>query len=111
MNKKHIIITAIIVIVLVVMAISLTCCMSFKPIWIEKLPDECNMCLNTFEMYYNSKEKSGVAPAYDYCIKKLHRINCQTEVFGTDEKGKPNPVLYDDPKLYRNYSQCLAELK
>jgi hypothetical protein len=111
MNKKHIIITAIIIIVLTIMAISLTCCMSFKPIWKAELPAECNLCLNTYKMYYDSKDKSATVPAYDYCIKKLHRLSCQTEVFGVDDKGKPNPVLYEDAKLYRAYSQCLSELK
>jgi len=110
MNKKHII-TAVIVIVLVIMAISLICCMSFKPIWKDELPAECNMCLNTFKMYYESKDKSATVPAYDYCIKKLHRLSCQGEVFGTDDKGNPLPVEYDDLKKLSNYTRCLSELK
>jgi len=89
----------------------LLCCNTFKPIWIEELPPECNMYLNVNKMYYSAKDKSATVPAYDYCIKKLHRKSCQAEVFGVDDKGEPLSVNYDDPKLYRSYTQCLAELR
>ena len=109
--KNKIIILSLVLLITGIISGSFICCTTFKPIWIEDLPDECNMSLNTYKMYYNSKDKSGSVPSYDYCIKKLHRLSCQTEVFGIDENGKINPVLYDDAKLYRNYSQCLNELK
>jgi hypothetical protein len=109
--KNKIIITAIIITAIIIIAISFTCCTTFKPIWIKELPAECNMCLNTYKIYYSTKDKSATVPAYDYCIKKLHRQSCQAEIFGIDATGKPNPVLYEDQKLYRNFNECLKELK
>lgn len=87
------------------------CCKSFEPIWIEELPDECNMALNIYKMYYDVKEKSAIIHITNLCVKRIHRDSCQAEVFGIDKDGKPNPVIYDDAKLYRNYGQCLSELK
>lgn len=100
-----------VVVCLVIAVCAFFCCNTFEPVWKDELPAECNMCLNTYKMYYSAKEKSGAVPAYDYCIKKLHRINCQAEVFGYNENGKPNPVNYDDLKAYNNFMKCLLELK
>ena len=111
MNKNYLILSGLLLCAFVIFSALFTCCQTFKPIWIKELPSECNMSLNTYRMYFDSKDKSGSVPAFDYCIKKLHRQSCQAEVFGVDAIGKPNPVLYDDTKLYRNYSQCLQELK
>jgi hypothetical protein len=109
MNKNYII-AALIVVILIVVSSVLFCC-SFRPIWIKDIPDECNMSLNVYKMYYKTADKSAIVPITDACVKKLHRLYCQSEVFGIDESGKPRPVLYDDPKLYRNYGQCLSEIK
>lgn len=110
MNKKQLIIGIIIGLAIVLLFGGLICC-TFRPIWIKELPPDCNMTLNTYRMYYDSKDKSGAVPAADYCYKKLHRLACQKEVFGYDENGKPNPVDYADTAKYRNYTQCLSELK
>lgn len=83
---------------------------SYTPIWVKELPAECNMALNNFKIYYNTKDKSATVPPTDYCYKKLHRLACQEETFGLNEYGLPNAVDYDNPKLYRNYTQCLTEL-
>jgi hypothetical protein len=97
---------------LIIVVISLVCCKTqFKPIWEDRLPAECNMTLNTYRLYYNSADKSAVMPSSDFCYKKLHRLFCQGEVYGYDEKGNPNPVDYNDSKKYRDYSQCMSELK
>lgn len=109
--KKYYIIAAVLILVIFVLSGVFLCCNTFKPIWIEKLPAECNMCLNTYEIYYKTKDKSATVPPYDYCIKKLHRLSCQAEVFGVDEKGNPNPVDYEDLKKLSNYTRCLSELK
>ena len=101
---KKIILVISSVIIIVGLSAALTCCMSYRPIWKENIPDECNIYLNVNKMYYESKDKSMTVPAFEYCIKKLHRLSCQAEIFGIDEKGKPNPVQYDDPKLYRAYT-------
>jgi hypothetical protein len=85
-------------------------CQTFKPIWMAELPAECNMCLNAMRLYYSSADKSGAVPAVDSCYRCLHRIRCQVEVFGIDEKGLPRPVEYAGPK-YRDYAQCRDELK
>jgi len=99
-----------IICILVILGIFL-CCNTFKPIWIKELPSECNMCLNTYEIYYKTADKSATVPPYDYCIKKLHRLSCQAEVFGVNKEGKPNPVDYEDLKKLSNYTRCLSELK
>ncbi len=111
MNKNYLILSGLILCALVIFSALFTCCQTFKPIWIKELPAECNMCLNTYKIYYSTKDKSATVPAYDYCIKKLHRKSCQAEVFGVDDKGEPLSVNYDDPKLYRSYTQCLSELR
>ncbi|MCK9282591.1 MAG: hypothetical protein M0P71_18395 [Melioribacteraceae bacterium] len=110
MNKKYLIILFAILAIFLVSTIFL-CCQTYKPIWIKDIPIEYNMILNTNKMYFDSKDKSGAMPQIELYIKRLHRMECQAEVFGTNEKGLPNPVNYDDSKLYRNYSQCLQELK
>jgi hypothetical protein len=109
MNKKYLIIIAALVLILFVLS-GIICC-SFKPIWIEDIPGECNMTLNVYKMYYKTADKSAIVPMTEACVKKMHRLSCQEEVFGVNEKGDPMPVQYDDPKLYRNYTQCLSELK
>jgi hypothetical protein len=109
--KKYYIIAAILILVIFVLSGVFLCCNTFKPIWNDQLPAECNMCLNVYKMYYKTEDKSAIVPMTEACVKKLHRDNCQAEVFGVNEKGEPNPVIYDDAKLYRNYTQCLSELK
>lgn len=88
-------------------------CKTYEPIWIKQLPPECNMSLNSYKLYYDSKDKSATVIPSDYCYKKLHRMNCQAEFFGFKDvnTGELNPVDYDNPKLFRNYSQCMSELK
>ena len=87
-------------------------CKTFEPIWDERLPAECNMSLNTYKLFYETKDKSATVPSSDYCFKKLHRLFCQGEVFGYKEDGKtPKPVDYNNSSKYRDYEQCKAELK
>lgn len=110
--SKIIQIAEIILILCIVVFLSLTVsCKSFEPVWIKDLPPECNMSLNMMKLYYDSKDKSGAIPGTELCYKKLHRLNCQVETFGWRDDGVPNPVDYGDPKKYRDFSQCLAELK
>jgi hypothetical protein len=111
MEKKNLFILILIVVLLTLMSITLICCTTFKPIWEKELPAECNMTLNVYKMYYKTEDKSAIVPMTEACVKKLHRQSCQAEIFGADKDGNPNPVLYDDSKLYRNYTQCLSELK
>lgn len=87
------------------------CCKTFEPIWIDELPDECNMAMNIYRMYYTADDKSAIVYISNICVKKLHRNACQVEIFGTDENGNPKPVDYEDAKLYRAYTQCLSELR
>src|SRR4030042_5834049 len=96
--------------ILIILGVFL-CCNTFQPIWQDDLPAECNMTLNVYRMYYKTEDKSAIVPMTEACVKKLHRLSCQAEIFGIDEEGKSNPVLYDDAKLYRNYNECLKELK
>jgi hypothetical protein len=110
MNVKQIVKWAVISCLGFLLISAFLCC-SFRPYWNDKLPAECNMSMNMLKAYYGSKDKSAVMPATDFCYKKLHRLSCQGEVFGFDEKGNPNAVDYTDAAKYRNYSQCLAELK
>ena len=87
-------------------------CKTFEPIWDERLPAECNMSLNTYKLFYETKDKSATVPSSDFCFKKLHRLFCQGEVFGYKEDGKtPKPVDYNNSSKYRDYEQCKAELK
>ena len=89
----------------------ITGCRTYKPVWIDELPDECNMTLNAYKIYYNTEDKSATVGLTDACLKKLHREYCRVEVFGVDLDGNPNPVDYNDVIKYRNFSQCLAEIK
>ncbi len=100
-----------VVIMLIVIVLCIVVCCSYRPIWKSELPAECNMTLNMYKMYYDVKDKSAIIPPTDICYKKLQRLSCQAEIFGINNDGNPNPVNYDDPKLYRNYTQCLSELK
>ena len=86
-------------------------CKTFKPTWEPKLPAICNMSLNEAQLFYASKDKSGVMPGSAMCYKILIRTICQAETYGLDKQGIPNPVDYDDAKKFRNYSQCMKELE
>lgn len=105
----------VVIVVLVVLYIALlgAGCKTYEPVWEPKLTAECNMALNTYKLYFESKDKSAVMPTMEYCYKSLHRRCCQEEVFGRsrDSPGMLNPVDYTDTIKYRNYSQCLNELK
>lgn len=85
-------------------------CRTFKPIWLEQLPAECNMSLNAMRLYYATSDKSGTVPPVDACYRCLNRLRCQVEVFGVNDKGEPNPVIYTGNK-YRDFEQCRSELK
>lgn len=92
--------------------VNLAGCKTYEPtVWNDKLPPECNMTLNTYKLYYSTADKSATVPASDYCYKKLHRIYCQEEVYGLDKDNRPNPVDYGNPVKYRDYSQCLTEVR
>jgi hypothetical protein len=81
-------------------------CKTYEPVpWNDKLTPQCNMTLNTYKLYYSAGDKSATVPDAIYCYKSLHREECRKEVYG--EKA----VDYNDPVKYRNYTQCLAELK
>jgi len=85
-------------------------CKTFEPIWVDKLPAECNMSLNAMRLYYATSDKSGTVPPVDACYRCLNRLRCQAEVFGLNDKGEPNPVIYTGNK-YRDFEQCRSELK
>ena len=114
MNLYKIIAYAIFVLAIMISVVAvgmiLPGCRTFKPIWVEKLPAECNMSLNAMSLYYVSADKSGVMPSLAACERCLNRMRCQVEVFGVSEKGEPNPVIYTGTK-YRDYEQCRSELK
>ena len=98
--------------VVVFVSVLLFVACSFRPtVWEENLPAECNMTLNTYKLYYSSKDKSATVPGADFCYKKLHRLYCQEEVFGRNAYGGINAVDYNDSVRYRNYSQCMSEIK
>ncbi len=103
-------ILGIIIIISAIVFFAPSCC-SFKPIWNDKLPPECNMSLNAMQIYHKSADKSGSVPSTEACYKCLHRLRCQAEVFGVNDKGEPKPVDYGDAVKYRNYEQCRSELK
>jgi hypothetical protein len=84
------------------------CCNTFKPIWNDKLPAECNMSLNLYRTYYKADDKSGTVTMSTACIHKLRRLECQELIFGKDENGK---ILFDieDKNKLTEYYRCLSE--
>ena len=82
-------------------------CSTFKPIWIEGIPAECNMSLNVIRAYYSSAEKSGTVPAMDACLSRLKMNECHEEVFGRDDKGKLKRVEHENDKKMTYFTNCL----
>lgn len=107
----YIVLTAFVIALVLTVLFALPGCKSFSPIWLDKLPAECNMSLNAMRLHYSSADKAGTSPSLEACYKCLHRIRCQAEVFGVDDKGLPLPVDYNNASKYRNYEQCRSELK
>jgi len=91
--------------------LSIVGCRTFKPIWIDQLPAECNLMLNTYKLYYNAKEKSATVPSSIYCYKKIRRLSCREQVFGLDKDGYPNKVDYQDFTPYKEFNSCMSELR
>lgn len=89
----------------IVMVTILLSCKTFTPIWIDKLPPECNMSLNAIKLYYGSTDKSGAVPSMILCYKCLARTACKKEIFGD------GPVDYNNASKIRDYNQCLTELQ
>ena len=94
--------------ILILILFSMVCCNSFKPVWVDELPRECNMSLNVIKLYYDSKDKSGAVPGIEECYQCLKRTRCQENVYGRTEKGL-NPVDYSDVVKKNYYLQCLSE--
>ncbi len=85
-------------------------CTSFKPIVIPGWTDECNVMATMAKLEESDKEKKLASLAMPICFKSIKRRDCQAEIYGIDPVNKKiNSVNYDDPKLYRNYTQCMAE--
>jgi len=103
-------IVLIILLGLAIIAGNLICC-SFSPIWIKELSPEMNIAFNIDNANRKNSDKTAVNNAYNKVFESIRRTQCQKEIFGIDEKGNALPVQYDDPKLYRNYQECLKELK
>ena len=96
----------VLLIVLICLVALFAGCKTYEPVpWNDKLPPQCNMALNTYKLYYSSPDKSATVPDATYCYKALHREECRLEVYGDA------PVDYNDATKYRNYTQCLAELR
>ncbi len=77
---------------------------SFSPVRVEGIPEECNLCYSAMRFYYKAQDKSGSVAYLKACQKVMQRERCKTEIFGKD------PVNYDVPSKYRNFSECLKEL-
>ncbi len=90
---------------------SFIACKTFKPIWIDQLPSECNMTLNSIKLYYGSKDKSGAVQSIILCNKKLHRLSCREQHYGAFENGEPKPVDYENFDKYKAYNSCMNELR
>jgi len=106
----YIVLAAALIVALITAGAVLQGCRTFSPIWMEQLPPECNMSLNAMRLYYATSDKSGTVPPVDACYRCLNRLRCQAEVFGLNDKGEPNPVIYTGTK-YRDFEQCRSELK
>jgi hypothetical protein len=108
---KNIIIICVVILLTVISGGLFYCC-SFDPVGdIDSLPPECQTALNIAKLYSKAEDKSAVVKPFEYCYKCLHRIRCQAEVFGVDEKGNPNPIDYTQQGKYRDYNECLKELQ
>ena len=111
MERKEIIVFLFLLSIVLIMIICQGCIKAeYRPtVWEDKLPPECNMALNTYKLFYDSKDKSATVPPSDYCYKVIQRNDCRAEIYGVTPEGKPGPVDYENPKLYRAYTQCLNE--
>lgn len=117
MESRHIISVALAAAVIVLVSGtlgSLVSCNTFRPVWIKELPPECNMALNAFKMYYDSKDKSGSVIPVERCYACLKKLRCQAMVYGADSNGRPRPITYrsadaEMQKKYESYKECLAD--
>jgi hypothetical protein len=111
MGRKEIIVFFFILSVLLIMILCQGCIKpEYRPtVWEKNLPAECNMALNTYKLFYDSKDKSGTVPPSEYCYKVIQRNDCRAEIFGVKPDGSPASVDYENSKLYRAYTQCLSE--
>ena len=88
---------------LFIITLLLTSCTNFKVKEYSKDKQE-NMVYNVMSFDSESESKVLAGKAIDYYYKYLHRKKCIEENF------KDNKINYNSPR-YRDYSQCLAELK
>lgn len=83
----------------------LTSC-TFSPVRIDGLEEECNLAYSAMRLIDGKTvDKSLAIIPIERCSAVLQRKRCKAEVYGI------NPVDYNDPKKYRDYSECLKEMK
>jgi hypothetical protein len=110
MNKAQFIFGIIVGLVLTLLVCNLCCC-GFRPYTNKDMTPEYNMAINAMKLADSTKNTSiAVEPMKNY-YSSLNRDKCRKEIFGVDEKGNINPVDYNDAKKYRDYNECLKELK
>jgi len=79
---------------------------SFSPVRIDGLPEECNLAYSAMRLVDGKTvDKSLAMVPMERCAAVLQRERCKSEVYGS------GPVDYNDAKKYRDYSECLKELK
>lgn len=78
---------------------------AFEPVRIDGIPEECNLAYSVMRLYYKSGDKSASVEIFNRCYAVLQRCRCKDEIYGK------LPVDYNDAKKYRDYSECLKELR
>ncbi len=80
---------------------------AFRPVQIEGIPQECNMAYSAMRLTDGKNiDKSIAVIPMERCAAVLMRDRCRNEVYGKDA-----PVDYRDASKYRDYTQCMSELK
>lgn len=91
---------------LVVWFALITSACTFKPVRIDGLPEECNLAYSAMRLVDGKTvDKSLAMVPMERCSAVLQRERCRKEIYGD------NGVDYNDLKKYRDYSECLKELK
>jgi type IV secretory pathway VirB6-like protein len=105
MNKTILVIC--ITIILTIASGGLFYCCSYSPYWNEDLPALTNLYMNQAKLNKDNPDKTSLNKAYDNASNYYKIADCQSQVFGIDENGQPNPPDFNDSEKMNNFRQCL----
>lgn len=86
-------------------------CCGYRPYYNKDASAEYNMAINAMKLADATKNTSIAVDPMKFYYSSLNRDKCRKEIFGADKEGNINPVDYSDAKKYRDYNECLKELK